>query len=230
MFSPVNVTRFVGDTPAFLSLIPNGLNNAEHPEWGGWGGRYEFYQPDFSKQKKGNSGVPFEPETRKIWTNASDSYTPYILSQYGRTIKKDTITFENDKVTLWRWRDDFQNDFAARMDWCEKSFEEANHPPIPVLSHSEKLTIKSGQGFSLDAFNSTDPDGDSLSFLWFPYLEAGTYQGEFKLGQPENAHGVHGIAPEVEKTETIHIILKVSDKGVPVLSRYKRIILTVEPR
>jgi hypothetical protein len=28
-----------GDTPSFLYLIPNGLGDAEHPEWGGWGGR-----------------------------------------------------------------------------------------------------------------------------------------------------------------------------------------------
>lgn len=37
-----------GDTPAFLSLIPNGLNEAERPDWGGWGGRYELAIPDFS--------------------------------------------------------------------------------------------------------------------------------------------------------------------------------------
>lgn len=29
-----------GDTPSFLGLIPNGLGAPEHPEWGGWGGRY----------------------------------------------------------------------------------------------------------------------------------------------------------------------------------------------
>ena len=29
-----------GDTPSFLHLIPNGLNNAERLDWGGWGGRY----------------------------------------------------------------------------------------------------------------------------------------------------------------------------------------------
>ncbi len=29
-----------GDTPSFLYLIPNGLGNPEHPEWGSWGGRY----------------------------------------------------------------------------------------------------------------------------------------------------------------------------------------------
>jgi hypothetical protein len=42
-----------GDTPSFLSLIPNGLSDPEHPEWGGWGGRYELYKPDFAKLKKG---------------------------------------------------------------------------------------------------------------------------------------------------------------------------------
>lgn len=34
-----------GDTPSWLALIPNGLNAPERPDWGGWGGRYELYQP-----------------------------------------------------------------------------------------------------------------------------------------------------------------------------------------
>jgi hypothetical protein len=36
-----------GDTPSFLSLISNGLNVAERPDFGGWGGRYELYIPHF---------------------------------------------------------------------------------------------------------------------------------------------------------------------------------------
>lgn len=218
-----------GDTPAFLSLIPNGLNDAELPNYGGWGGRYELYKPDFFKTKKGGSIVTIGPETRPIWTNAIDVYTPFVFSEYGRAVKKDTISFTGYKETLWRWRDDFQNDFAARMDWCTMSFEDANHPPIPVLSHPDRLTVKSGDGFGLDASNSTDPDGDNLSFLWFTYPEAGTYKGDFELGQPENSHTTYGKAPKVGKPETIHIILKLTDKGTPVLSRYKRIILTVIP-
>jgi len=221
-----------GDTPSFLSLIPNGLNRPEHPEWGGWGGRYELYKPEFDKDKEGSvsSGVPFEPETREIWTNANDGYTPYIHNDYGRAVRKDTTIFTGYKVTLWRWRDDFQNDFAARMDWCTKSYEEANHPPVPILSHSEQITIKSGEGFSLDAFGSTDPDGDNLSYLWFYYAEVGTYKKEIKLGPPENSHRIYGTAPEVKKEETAHFILKVSDKGKPQLSRYARIIVTIIPK
>lgn len=217
-----------GDTPSFLPLIPNGLNEPEHPEWGGWGGRYELYQPDFAKLQKGDSGVPLVPETRLIWTSATDRYTPEVEKEYGRAAGRDNISFEDNKVTLWRWRDDFQNDFAARMAWCTKSYQQANHPPVPVLGNPELLTVSSGKGFGLDASRSTDPDGDSLSFLWFVYPEAGSYKGEIKFA-PENAHGIYVTAPRVEKPETIHFILKVIDKGTPPLARYKRIIVTVTP-
>ncbi|MEH6769557.1 DUF1593 domain-containing protein [Maribacter arcticus] len=218
-----------GDTPAFLSLIPNGLNNAEHPELGGWGGRYELYKPDFSKTKEGGSIVTKAPETRAIWTNTNDSYTPHIPKEYGRSLKPDTITFDGYQETLWRWRDDFQNDFAARMDWSFMNFEEANHPPVPKLTHPETFTVKSGEGFFLDALESTDPDGDNLSFLWFQYPEIGSYKKNIDLGA-DNVHIVNLTAPEVTKNETLHFIVKVSDKGTPLLSRYKRVIVTVLPK
>jgi hypothetical protein len=219
-----------GDTPSWLSLIPNGLNEPEHPDWGGWGGRYELYKPDFDKLKKGGSGVPSEPEPREIWTNAIDSYTPYIYNEYGRAVRFDTVTFTSNKATLWRWRDDFQNDFAARMDWCTKAYQEANHPPVPTLSHPAQIKVKSGEGFVLDASGTTDPDGDNLSYLWFNYPEAGSYKKLIKIASAENARGVYVIAPEVEKLETAHFILKVTDKGEPQLSRYKRIIVAIIPK
>ncbi len=219
-----------GDTPSFLSLIPNGLNEAEHPDWGGWGGRYELYMPNFASVKKGDSDVPLAPETREIWTHATDRYTPYIDKEYGRAVGEDAVSFTDNKVTLWRWRDDFQNDFAARMDWCTKLYQQANHPPVPVLGHSEQITVKSGEGFGLDAGGSTDPDGDSLSYLWFNYPETGSYKKLIKVGGAENAHGAWVVAPEVEKNETTHFILRVTDKGEPPLSRYKRVIVNILPK
>jgi hypothetical protein len=197
-----------GDTPAFLSLIPNGLNSSEKPEWGAWGGRYELYLPDFSKMKEGGSMVNIAPETRAIWTNANDAFTPYVAKAYGRAVKPDTISFDDYKATLWRWREDFQNDFAARMDWTFMSFEEANHPPVPVLMNPERLTVSSGQMINLDAYDSTDPDGDNLSFLWIQYPEAGSYKKFVKTGGAENIHKYTLLAPDMEKEETLHIILK----------------------
>jgi hypothetical protein len=218
-----------GDTPSFLWIIPNGLNEPEHPEWGTWGGRYELYIPDFSKQKKGDSGVPSEPETRAIWTNADDNYTPYVANEYGRAVKPDSIRIKNNHATLVRWRNDFQNDFAARMDWCTKTYDEANHPPVPALAHADRITVRSGEKFHLDATGTTDPDKDHLSYLWFHYPEAGSYKRPISIS-PENSYNVFITAPEVEKTEMAHFILKVTDKGEPDLTRYKRVIVTIEPK
>ncbi len=224
-----------GDTPAWLMLIFNGLNNGANPNWGSWGGRYELYIPE---PLTGNipkvflGGADYEPESRPIWTNADDTFTPRIFGQYGRAIRKDTLTVTDNKVTLWRWRDDFQNDFAARMDWCTLSYEEANHPPVPALAHPDEFTVKSGEVFGLDASGTIDPDGDNLSYWWFQYPEAGSYQQAINMNAlSENLYFFHTIvAPEVDKPESVHFILKVTDKGTPALSRYKRVIVTIDPK
>ncbi len=219
-----------GDTPSWLSLIPNGLNSPEHPDWGGWGGRYELYLPNMSDfDLKGfNGGVPVDPETRPIWTNANDSYNPVLFRDHGRSWRTDTATYKDNKVTLWRWRDDFQNDFAARMDWTFMSYENANHPPVPSLGHEENITVKSGEQFVLDASGTTDPDGDNLTYVWFQYMEAGTLKKQVTLRSAENLYRIFLTAPEVDKTANTHFILKVTDKGKPALTRYKRVIVTVE--
>jgi len=217
-----------GDTPSWLNLIPNGLNNPAHPDWGGWGGRYELYKPEFDSSKGVNSGVPIVPETRPIWTDATDHYTPFIHSKYGRAVRLDTVSFTSNKATLFRWRVDFQNDFAARIEWCTESYKQANHPPIPKLLVPEHITVQSGESFSLDA-TATDPDGDHLSYLWFNYPEAGSYKKSIKIALAENRHGISVTAPKVDKKETTQFILKVTDHGTPALSRYKRVIVTIMP-
>jgi hypothetical protein len=222
-----------GDTPSYLSLIPNGLNNSEHPDWGGWGGRYELYKPEYStlNTKGFTGGVPVDPEPRAIWTNASDNYVPYVFNEYGRAVRRDTVTFNNNKATLFRWRDDFQNDFAARMDWTIKPYAEANHPPVPALGHPDNITVKSGEVFVLDASGTADPDSDNLSYLWFYYPEAGSYRKTFRFDLAENLYKIFYIkAPVVDKSETAHFILKVTDKGMPPLTRYKRVIVSIIPK
>ncbi len=223
-----------GDTPSWLMLIPNGLNDNAVPNYGSWGGRYELYQPEPVKTPVPpifTGGGPYEPESRPIWSNANDNYTPTLPNKFGKTIQRDTATYDDNQVTLWRWREDFQNDFAARMDWCTLAFEKANHPPVARVNQPEQITVKSGDIFKLDADGSSDPDGDNLSYFWFQYPEAGTYKGNVNFGMlSENLYNVHTIkAPEVASSKTIHFILRVTDKGKPPLSRYKRVIVTVVP-
>ncbi|MDZ4698344.1 MAG: DUF1593 domain-containing protein [Rhodothermales bacterium] len=224
-----------GDTPAFLSLIPNGLNDPERPNIGGWGGRYELYQPE----PPGAPANPrmaarffFAPETRPIWTNAVDTFRPRIPSRWGRAIRADSVEYSNNKVSLWRWRGDFQHDFAARMDWTVMAYEDANHPPVPALGHPDTLTVRSGEIFGLNAAGTTDPDGDALSYWWFQYPEAGTYREAISFAPlSENLYFVHTIrAPEVQEPETAHFILRVTDKGTPALSRYRRVVVNIVPR
>ena len=136
--------------------------------------------------------------------------------------------FEGVKVSLWRWRDDFQHDFAARMDWTVKPYDKANHAPVVMADRPSAFTVKSGQGFGINARASTDPDGDSLSFFWSVYPEAGTYEGEVAIN-PVNGNAVWFTAPTVKSRAVIHYILKVTDKGSPPLSSYKRFVVTVEP-
>jgi len=220
-----------GDTPSWLGLIPNGLGDPEHPDWGGWGGRYELRLPDASPATPQAfvNGVALPPETRPIWTNAIDTYAPPAYADHGRPVQPGQTSFQDAKVTLWRWRDDFQNDFAARMTWTTRPFAEANHPPVLVLDTPDRITVKAGAGFGISARGTTDPDGDSLSCHWFVYPEAGSHRGPMKIDGADNSDGIWLTAPAVQQPETVHVILRVTDKGTPALSRYKRVIVTVTP-
>ena len=219
-----------GDTPSWLGLIPNGLNDMEHPDYGGWGGRYKFYTPAYETLDLHgfNGGIPIEHEPHDIWTNAVDSFDVYLPGKYGRAIVKDSKT-GGYKATVWRWRADFQNDFAARMDWTIMDYKSANHNPVVKLTHPETLNVKSGEWITLDATGTYDPDGDNLSYLWICYGETGSYGKNHPVEGAENVRHVKVHVPQVSKPCTIHYILKVIDKGSPRLTNYKRVILNVKP-
>jgi hypothetical protein len=221
-----------GDTPSYVSLVPNGLNNPEHPDYGGWGGRYEFYLPKFEEQDWHPTGpytVRPEPETRPLWTNAEDTYSQVMDRRLSSPPAKDVQPIKSAQATIWRWREEIQNDFAARMCWATKTYKQCNHPPVAVLRTPEEINVRSGEEFVLDATGSHDPDGDSLSYYWFQYPEAGDYPGivDFRWSA-QNLVRLVVTAPRVDSPKTIHFILKVTDKGEPVLTRCKRVLVHVQ--
>ncbi len=206
-----------GDTPSFLYLINNGLGSSEHPDWGSWGGRYEFYTPRTRKWF-------IEPETRPFWSDTEDE-----------VLGVDGNWHQSNKATIWRWRSAYQNDFSARMDWTIKPYAEANHPPVAKLNHAGQLSAKSGERVNLSAQNTTDPDGNPLSYEWIYYGEPGSLSlSNARTGAPlkiedGNRKDAWFIAPKVAKPETMHVILAVTDQGAPPLTRYQRVIVTIYP-
>lgn len=187
-----------GDTPEFLYLIPNGLNEPEQPTWGSWAGRFG---------KQDDAG-----ERAYYWPNVRDTID-------GKAHRDHTLA---------PWAAHIQNDFRARMDWCVRDFQNANHAPAARLIGELRRTVKSGETVTLDASPSIDPDDDALDVDWRYYAEAGTYRGSaVELERREKT--VSFTAPDVESPATLHIISIVIDRGDPPLTRYARCVVTVEP-
>ncbi|MDH7601710.1 MAG: DUF1593 domain-containing protein [Armatimonadota bacterium] len=186
-----------GDTPSFLYLIPNGLGNPEHPEWGSWGGRYIG---------KG-----------KHYFDAKD------------IVESNSATVWDERATVFRWRPAYQADFQARLDWCVLPPEQANHPPVVSIDGPSELRVRSGERVDLKASTCSDPDGNHLSYRWFVYREAGTYDGTVEIHGAQSSQ-MWFTSPEVDSPKTLHIVLAVTDDGDPPLTRYGRVVVTVEPR
>lgn len=185
-----------GDTPSWFFFLKNGLNIAEQPELGGWGGR-------FIRNEQG------------YFSDATDSF--------------GEVT--NARATVFRWRADFQNDWAARMDWCVGDYENCNHAPevsVNGLTGNELLIIKAkaNETVELDASASTDPDGNSIHFEWLNYPETVNILGEMVAitGSANASVKISGL----EKGKKLHVVLKVTDNGKPNLTSYKRIDLILK--
>lgn len=216
-----------GDTPSYLGLIPTGLQSGDQPNWGGWGGRYLLRTP---------SG-----ESRPVWTQGGDSFSRI-------TSADDVGGYVSDQATIWRWREHFQHDFAARMAWTHKPYSDANHPPEIIVNdvggfEPLEVTLAAGDSFLLDASSSRDPDDDRLAYSIYAYPEAG-YSGS----APPAELGIDEIGPgrarvsvvarcaaawfdwvECPQENTGHVIVAITDNGAPALTRYRRVVVTVHP-
>jgi hypothetical protein len=218
-----------GDTPSFLGLIDNGLNAYRRPDWGGWGGRYIFRTP--------------RGESHAIWTQGGDMFSRITSQDTVRGVDGREVT--SDQATIWRWREAYQNDFAARMHWGAADFAHGNHNPVLTVNGQKgtapiMIDAEVGHPLTLDASESRDPDGQKLHFRWMHYAEAGvtgTNAAAVTMTGADTATAVVTAtspcrpgwlgAGRCSGTGTAHVILEVTDEGTPRLTSYRRIILKV---
>ncbi|RDZ06407.1 hypothetical protein C3744_28700 [Priestia megaterium] len=116
------------------------------------------------------------------------------------------------EYSLMRWFDDIQNDFAARADWVIASkYDDANHNPTLKIKEGLDLNVNKGEKITLHA-TGKDPDGDNLTYKWWRYFEADTYE-DSKVPQKETKQellgdlliGTHRELAEGEVTDSIKL-------------------------
>ena len=187
-----------GDTPSFFYVLPDGLSDLEHPEWGNWGGR-------FRPSGRGNEYIPAEDSVngrpdmlytihrwRRAYQNAFEARMDWCVNSYEQCNHEPLAVCNGDK--------------------SRRVLEIATDP---------------GADFKLSAAGSSDPDGDKLSYRWWVYEEAGTYWDGGPIKGTNSIEAVVTV-PKNASGRTIHIILEVIDNGKPTLTAYRRTILKVK--
>lgn len=211
-----------GDSSNFALLADNGLRSWEHPGWGGWGGRQAV-----------------NPDDPASWANS-----------LTRDLGPDGEP--RDDWAAARWTAEFQNDFAARLQWSvTPEYEGANHHPEVDVVEGLDLVERPGETVTLTA-RVSDPDGDPVEIRWWQYREAGTSSALLDLTPdgpsvtfriPERATpdpakvGSYVASTDTSAPpsavgggvagETLHVICSVTDAGSPPLTRHARVVLTV---
>lgn len=185
-----------GDTPNFFYILDNGLRSAEDPSYGGWAGRFDRVAVGMNEGNMLGS----------LWSEAYDDGDRY--------------------KALYRWIDDFQNDFAARMEWCTESYEDANHEPEVEVEEGIDIFAERGETVTLTA-KTNDPDGDQVNVTFWQYGDADTYAGEVELVPGEGDQVTFTVPEDAKLGDTIHIIVEAQDNGELPITRYQRVIVTV---
>jgi len=139
----------------------------------------------------------------------------------------DTPIFHENQRNYWasvyKYREDFQNDFSVRLKWSAGEMLNASYPDVS-LNVAETICIKAKEKIILKA----KPDIDcNLNWQYLP--ESGDFDGVLLLSEQDSYCTVCAIpAKNSVLPKTAHIILKATTKTTPYLVCYKRVILNIE--
>lgn len=191
---PKYVWGVEGDTPSFLHLMPNGLNNPEVPTQVGWAGYF-------------NWGIGPDSVTY-AYTNHK-GVEKEICSKYVKYFYQATF---NNFAARMDWAKDGKgnrNPVVVVND----------NEGIEILT----IKAKQGTAVTLDASKSYDPDGDKLTYKCWLLPEAGTFSQDVKIDNSNSSRATINI-PSNSAGKTFHVIYEVTDNGLHNLTSYRRII------
>ncbi len=199
-----------GDTPAWLFYFPTGLNDPNRPDTGGWGGRYVL---------EGDGTNHFVPAFDELPEPVTDPAA--------------NVSAAQAKWTIARFREAYQNEFAARMDWFVEDFADANHAPIPLAGFGEPQTVRTDPDSFVFLLSNGwfDPDGQSLDYTWWFYEEAGNGtlpQAALDTLATTSSDSLFLSTADFDPGSTLHLILEVTDTHPDTpITRYERFIVRV---
>ena len=134
-----------GDTPSFLYVMPNGLNDPEDPLQAGWAGYHE-------------RGLCPDSLTT-AWTSWQEPVRSISVG-YKQRFYMDEL---NDFMARMQWADEGKGNRNPIV------VVNGHQGPSPLV-----IQAKVGETIRLDASRATDPDGHSIMFHWWQQNEIGT--------------------------------------------------------
>ena len=190
-----------GDNHTFMNMLGNGLRAYERGFYGGWGGRVVVNRDANSVSFSSGLSADEMAESMGTQNNQLNQEYPNFFPQA-------------------------QHDFANRLKWSvTETYSDANHDPEVRVLGPLSLMAAPGQKVRLHGFVS-DPDADDVKVRWWQF-QVGTYPHQVEITDPDAMQTEVRIPEDVKAGQTIHIILEATDNGIPSITRYQRVIITI---
>lgn len=194
-----------GDDFTYMNMPDNGLRAYEDGSYGGWGGRVIIDHPVNAFT------LPAGDTSRQAMAAA--------ISAANAQRNKEASTYPDFFPAA-------QQDFAARLKWSVTAkYANANHPPVIIIEGPLNVLASPGETIKLTG-KVSDPDGNAVAVKWWQF-QVGTYTKQITFSSPDSLQTKLIIPKDAVAGQTIHIVLEGKDNGVPALTRYQRVIITI---